>query len=150
MIDGQLVTLSDGSRKNIQNLTKGDFVLTYNTLTKTQEVRKVINKNKSFRERLIRVKLEDNTEILSTEEQLYYILDDGLQLASTLPTVSSQKVLDKNIKALLLTHKLVDSDFNHRLIESIETVFEPEMIEVFNLEIEETNNYYVNNILVYN
>lgn len=150
MINGQSVTLSDGSKKNIENITNGDLVLTYNTLTKTQEVKKVINKNKSFTERLIRVKLGDNTEILSTEEQLYYILDDGLQLASTLPTVSSQKVLDKNIKALLLTHKLVDSDFNHRLIESIETVFEPEMIEVFNLKIEETNNYYVNNILVYN
>ena len=150
MISGHCVTLPDGSKKNIENIKADDLVLTFNSKTKKQEVRRVINKTKSFTERIIRVKLGDNVEILSTEDQLYYILDDGLQLASALPTVSSQKVLDKNIKALLLTHKLVDSDFNHRLIESIETVFEPELIEVFNLKIEETNNYYVNNILVYN
>ena len=150
MINGQTITLSDGSKKNIENLKKGDLVLSYNTNTETHEFKKVTNKKKSFTERLIRVKLEDNTEILATEDQLFYILDDGLKMPSTLPSVSSQKVLDKNIKALLLTHKLVDSKFNHRLIESIETVFEPEIIEVFNLEVEETNNYYVNDILVYN
>ena len=31
MINGQTITLSDGSKKNIENLKKGDLVLSYNT-----------------------------------------------------------------------------------------------------------------------
>jgi hypothetical protein len=83
-IDANTLVTTIQGKKKIKNLTKNDFVLSYNEKTKTKEYKKVLNVfNNGKRKKMIKITLNEKT-IITTPEHLFFTINRGWVQAKNL------------------------------------------------------------------
>ena len=132
-IAGTEITLANGDVKNIEDVAVGEEVLTYNEDKKETEAGVVGDLKKHEVQSVIRLTLDNENVITTTEEHPFYVVDAGWVKAGEL------QPLDVCLK----------EDGKESLISSVEILEENH--EVFNLlSVSENHNFFANGILVHN
>lgn len=132
-IAGTEITLANGDVKNIEDVAVGEEVLTYNEDKKETESGVVGDLKKHEVDSVIRLTLDNENVIVTTEEHPFYVVDAGWVKAGDL------QPLDVCLK----------EDGKESLISSVEVLEEKH--EVFNLlSVSGNHNFFANGILVHN
>jgi len=132
-IAGTEITLANGDIKNIEDVAVGEEVLTYNEDKKETEAGVVGDLKKHEVNSVIRLTLDNENVIVTTEEHPFYVVDAGWVKAGDL------QPLDVCLK----------EDGKESLVSSVEVLEEKH--EVFNLlSVSGNHNFFANGILVHN
>lgn len=130
---GTEITLHNGDIKNIENITSGDSVLSYNFEKQTNEAGIVSSVQKSTQQILIEVELNDGTSISSTALHRVY-------------TKEREWVHMQDVKP---GDTLVSNEGEEVNVVSIKSV--EKEVEVYQLiDVKDNHNYYANGVLVHN
>ena len=144
-IGGTKILMSDYTYKNIEDVRVGDFVITFNEEKKNKEINKVLLKYAPIRSDLVKIYLEDNTEITSTVEHPFFVVNKGWS--------SYNKYLAKEYHSLDVS-TLEIGDLLIRFDDKMLKVTNIELLDMsaktYNFAVEGNNNYYANNVLVHN
>ncbi|MBV8327736.1 Hint domain-containing protein [Chryseobacterium sp.] len=118
---------------NIEDLSEGDLVLTYNELTKDQEYQPILTKYERFTQQMLSLELPTGEFVRVTPEHRFFCNDEWIEAG--------------NLKAGDLLH-LKGGDYT--TVISVETL--PHYEKVYNFDIQANENYYVteDGILVHN
>jgi hypothetical protein len=146
-VAGTKVTLDNGTKINIENVKKGQAVLTYNEKTKKNEPCMVQNLIVLFKNDIILLKLNNGTELRSTTEHPYWVVGKGW---SSFNPSKSRKVHSITVSQLEDNDILLDETGKEVKLNSIENVGTNQEVKVHNLEIDGNHTYYANGILVHN
>ncbi|QLG46841.1 PAAR-like protein [Costertonia aggregata] len=132
---GTLVKTPNGT-KEIEKLTAGDKVLSYNVKKNRVEEKNIVRTYNNWTDRYFNLKTENNSSIDATSKHLFWITD----IKKWLPT-----------KELAIGMPVLSSSGDIEKITSISTTTVVDL-PTFNLEIEEYHNYFVGHlgILVHN
>ncbi|WP_288376997.1 SpvB/TcaC N-terminal domain-containing protein [uncultured Chryseobacterium sp.] len=130
-VSGTLISTSKGLEK-IENIKEGDLVWTYNELTSTKEIKKVLALSENISTQIIIIDVGDQ-KIEATPEHPFYV--DGKWVQAKDLTIND-KLYSKN--GVLLTITSISKQNRNE--------------KVYNFEVEENHNYFVSNkeILVHN
>jgi hypothetical protein len=132
-IAGTKVSLPSGDIKNIEDILVGEEVLTYNEESGEQEVGKVGDLKTHEVTQIIRLTLDNENIINTTEEHPFFVEGKGWVKAGELQPLDVCKKVDGN----------------ESLISTVEVLEETHT--VYNLlSVSENHNFYVNGILVHN
>jgi prepilin-type N-terminal cleavage/methylation domain-containing protein len=124
------VTMADGNYKNIQDVKVGDMVLSYDSVTQKNVPEKV---TKIF---------EHGREAIDH----YLVINDSIKVTENHPFYLNGSY--QPIGLAKLGDRLLNSNGETVTITKIERINEP--APTYNLEVENTHNYYTNDILVHN
>jgi hypothetical protein len=147
-VAGTLVSMLDGSEKNIEDVVIGDEVISYNEETGVIEPKQVIKLNSPIHDDLVQYTLSNGTTITSTFDHPYYV--NGLQLASYQPNWTNKRY-DLPIEVT----KIKVGDFvnltNKETVEII-SIVELDRVDTqtYIFSVEDNRNFYANQILVHN
>ena len=140
--------MKNGDIKNIEDVVKGDEVLSFNEETKEIESNKVFEIHEPIHNDLVKYTLSDGTIITSTFDHPFYV--NELELASYLPSKTNALYdIDKEVQQIKLGDVLNKVDGNNVTIENIEVQEEVDT-KTYLLRVENNNNFYANQILVHN
>lgn len=132
-VAGTKITLPDSSQKDIETINAGDAVLTYNEETGINEEGTVGEVSKHEVNSVIRLTLDNENIIVTTEEHPFYVLSKGWTKA-------------KDLQPLDVCKKV---DGSESLVSTVELLEENNI--VYNLlSISDNHNFYANEILVHN
>lgn len=132
-VAGTEISLANGDVKNIEDVSIGEEVLTYNVDTKEIEAGEVGDLKKHEVESVIRITLDNVNIITTTAEHPFYVVDAGWIKAGDL------QPLDICLK----------EDGKESLVSTVEVLKEKH--EVFNLlSVSKNHNFFANGILVHN
>jgi len=123
------ITLPNGNKKQIQNIKKGDKVLSYDLKNKKPVVSEVLN-------------------VFSHEENEYLIVNDKIKVTPYHNMFINGEW--KQIGDASIGDYLMDDDGNEVLIESIEEVYDSDGVMVYDLEIKDYHYYFAEGVLVHN
>ncbi len=132
-VAGTKITLEDGSHKNIEDITIGENILSYNEGTQLNEVSVVGDLQQHEEKNIVKLEFESDITITTTAEHPFFILEKGwikakdLSLGDVALNVNGSKTIVKEI---------------HHL-EEYQTVYNL-------LSVAPHHNFYANNILVHN
>jgi intein/homing endonuclease len=132
-VAGTQISMEDGSTKNIEDVQVGEKVLTYNEQSGEQEAGVVGDLKQHEVTSVIRLTLDNENIIITTEEHPFFIEGKGWVKAGEI------EVLDVCKKV----------DGSESLISTVEKLDETHM--VYNLlSVSDNHNFYANGILVHN
>ena len=132
-VAGTKITLADGSSKNIEEIEVGETVLTFNEKTKIKEPGIVGDLKQHSVESIIRLTLDNEIIINTTEEHPFYVMNKGWVKAKDLqPLDSCLKVNGEEAIVSTVDH-LIESNVVYNL-----------------LSVDSNHNFYANDILVHN
>jgi hypothetical protein len=119
----------------IQNIVAGDKVWSYNSATKTNELKTVVSTSVKTADKFIKIKAGEET-ITSTPEHLYYVVGKGYVVAEFLRAGDRLQLLNGEI--------VIVEQIQHEILESL--------VAVYNFEVEDNHSYFVGNssVLVHN
>ena len=147
-IAGTQISLANGDIKNIEDVVKGDEVLSFNEETKEIESNKVFETHQPIHNDLVKYTLSDGTIITSTFDHPFYV--NELELASYLPSKTNALYdIDKEVQQIKLGDVLKKVDDSIVTIENIEVQEEVDT-KTYLLRVNNNNNFYANQILVHN
>ncbi len=126
-LSGTMILVDGNKQKEIQNIKVGEYIVSYNEKTKSNNISKVLKKFS-----------HDATEHL--------VFNDSLNATSNHPVLLNGKWVE--IGTAHIGDTLKDSKNNDVAIKSIKKVTQPS--QVYNLEVEGTHTYYADGILVHN
>jgi intein/homing endonuclease len=130
---GTKITLSDGTQKNIEDLTLNDKLLTYNELTGEKSEGAIGNIVKKKEHLLIRHKTNDGNEVKSTALHKFYVKGKGW--------IAAQDIVLDDI--------LLNKDGNETIVVEKETIVGE--VEVYHImDVKDNHTYYAENLLVHN
>ncbi|WP_246813522.1 polymorphic toxin-type HINT domain-containing protein [Leptospira gomenensis] len=127
--------LTQDNTKTIENVEVGDIVFAFNEVTLELGYKKVLEVFRNKTDILIKISLEDNTIIETTEGHPFYIKEKGFVLAKDL--TKKDRVVNSNLKEITI------KEINRVEVDSIDT---------YNFHVEDFHTYFVSNsnILVHN
>jgi RHS repeat-associated protein len=147
--EGSQVIMGDFTRKNIEDIIIGDSVLTYNLETDRFEKNVVQQIETPIHHKLVEVSFKNGEVVISTEDHPYYVKGKGWcslnpELTQRSYDLETKKLQISDFCFLIKKNKLKKVKVtNLRLFE--------DSIKTYNLsKIENSNNYFVNGILVHN
>lgn len=146
---GTLVLMGDGSNKNIESVQIGDTVLTYNFIEKKLEKNPVVKVDAPIHNQLIKVVFSNGEEIISTEDHPYYVKGKGLCSFNPQQTLKNYGIKTKQL--VVSNYCLTFKSNRLKKVKVTQIVSFEESIKTYNLtKIANSNNYFVNGILVNN
>ncbi|EMY79243.1 intein C-terminal splicing domain protein [Leptospira weilii serovar Ranarum str. ICFT] len=127
--------LTQDNTKTIENIEVGDIVFAFNEVTLELGYKKVLEVFRNKTDILIKISLEDNTIIETTEGHPFYIKEKGFVLAKDL--TKKDRVVNSNLKEITI------KEINRVEVDGIDT---------YNFHVEDFHTYFVSNsnILVHN
>jgi len=147
-IAGTEISLMNGDSKNIEDIVVGDEVLTYNESSKQIESNNVLEVFTPVHDDLIKIELENGTEIISTFDHPYY--SDGDSIISYKPDATNFKYeLDSKVGELKVGSNLVDESLNMVKVVGISEL-DRVPTQTYVLKVENNHNFFANGILVHN
>ncbi|WP_238989454.1 RHS repeat-associated core domain-containing protein [Flavobacterium sp. LMO8] len=147
--EGTMITMSDGSEKEIQDVKFGDIVLTYNFKTTKLEPKKVLQKINPIRNEIITIGFDNGVKNINTIDHPYFV--ESKKWSSFSPELTF-----KNYGFSVNNIEIGDSCFyisNGNLVKVKIVYFEVtnSSIQTYNLsDVEDNNNFFANGILVHN
>ena len=146
-VAGTQVTMNDGSFKNIQDITIGEFVKTYNHNTGEIEDKEIINILHKQVDETVKFYFNDGKELQCTHDHPIYSLTNQ-KYVSYSPSLTKQWYGLAVDQAEVGT-KIMLSDGSENTITAIEE--KTDKVTVYNLEnVVDNHNFYANNMLVHN
>lgn len=137
---------TSGSRQNIEDVSEGDLVATFNHTTKEIEYKKVLQTLVKENESVIKYTFENNTELIATPDHPLYVFETGYASYNPERTKTDSGL---DVLKIKIGDIIQDFDGNNVLITNIEEQENP--ITVYNLsEVEGNNNFYAEHLLVHN
>ena len=148
-IAGTKVQMEDGTEKNIEEITEGEKVISYNEETSTNEVKEVISCRVNNSTKLVKYHFSNQTSITATPEHPFYI--DGLKLASLNPESTKQvHSIDKEVEEIKLGDLVyVSNGVSQTAIKEIE-VLDVDSTPTYIITVKDNHNFYANSVLVHN
>lgn len=145
---GTKVSMGNGGVKNIEDVSVGDIVLSYNEETKEIEAKKVIQTKNPIHNDLVRYELDNGLVLTSTFDHPIYV--NGLELASFNPEITSERYqIGKDIAQIKVGDIVKLSNMEESKIVKIEALPEVDT-QTYIITVEDNHNFYANNILVHN
>lgn len=146
-IGGTEITLHDGDIKLIENVVKGDLVLTFNELTKEIEPKLVYEVLTPIHNELITIVLEDGSSITSTTDHPYYSADLTVKSFDVNKTMEKYN-LDFEVGTLSVGDSLKTQDGELKITDII--LDSSKEVQTYLLRVEDNHNYFANGVLVHN
>jgi hypothetical protein len=143
---GTQILMNDNSLKNIEDINSGDIVKSYDTSGKQYIASTVKKVHKVIHSELLKLKLEGNTEIITTEEHPFLLKDKSWSSYS--PQKSRQRQLFVNqyqVGDLFVLR--TESGIKYAKLLKIETI-KSEDTETYTLELKNGNNFIGNNFII--
>ncbi len=145
-VTGSKINLNNGNTINIEEITKGQSIMSYNLENKNIEESIVIETKNYIVNNLIIVELENGLKLNSTDDHPYFVINKGWSVYTdknvVLEHLGSLKKLNVNDK--ILYYK--DGNFKQLKIKSI---FESQKQKrVFSIKTKNNKNYFVGGVLV--
>ncbi|MBN2820299.1 MAG: hypothetical protein JXP36_15085 [Bacteroidales bacterium] len=146
---GTQVLMGDGSFKKIELVQIGDTVFTYNSSEKKFEKNPVVKVAAPVHHKLVKVRFSNGEQITSTEDHPYYVKGKGwcsFNPAQTLENygMKTKQLIAKDVCFTYEQNKL-------KKVKVLQIIPFEDAIKTYNLtEIVNSNNYFVNGILVNN
>ncbi|SEE29483.1 Ataxin-1 and HBP1 module (AXH) [Tenacibaculum sp. MAR_2010_89] len=150
-IVGTKITMANGKQKNIENVIKGDKVLTYNLKTKEIEIGEVKKTVSPEHTKFVLFKFENGIENTNTLDHPYYVKGKGWSSYDPKMTqikyglkVNKIKIGDVVLSYKQRTKKVVELKLvNQQLISELQ--------KTYNLDkVSKNHNFFANSILVHN
>jgi len=145
---GAQITMSDDTKKNIENIKVGDKVLAYNTKDKVYEEKTVKAVNKIMMNRLVRMTLESGMQIIFTVD--YPVLGEknwvSVDPNRTMMNKRYPEVHQCNIGEYLLYYNVTSTDFVE--ITVIQGILDPMQTYIIELEDAAENALIANGFIV--
>ena len=148
-VQGTQIIMADGKRKNIEDVSVGDKVLSVNLKTMQIEADTVIKIDSPFHDDIVEIKFSDGTINRNTFDHPYYVKDKGW--CSYRPDLTNERY-GLQAKPLVLGDSFYRFD-NGKLSEVVLVGLSEKRGEVktYNLTgLKRNNNYFANGILVNN
>ena len=148
-VKGTKVTMRDYSQKNIEDVEIGDLVLTYDIENKELVRGVVLRTSSPVNENFVRITFEDGTINENVLDHPYWVVGKGWSSVRPDWTKETHKMDCEQLNVGDVCLKSIEDD---KLIEQKITKikkFDKEQI-TYNLTIENTENYFANDILVHN
>lgn len=130
------VSMADGTQKEISKIQPGDMVLAYSLKNKKAVPRKVLSTFEHSATELSTLQFQDGTQIETTSNHPFYSLDRS-------DYVEAEKLLEGEKVAVLKNDHLVEK-------KTLKLQKSTGRENVFNIEVAEDNNYFVDSTLVHN
>lgn len=147
--EGSKILMGGGSFRNIELIQVGDTVLTYNFITKELETNPVLKIDAPFHYKLVKVVFSNGEEIVSTEDHPYYVKEKGWCSFNPEQTIKNYGIETKQLEASDYCFTVKGNKL--RKVKVVKLVPFEESIKTYNLtEIANSNNYFVNGVLVNN
>ena len=146
-VEGTKVSMADGSQKNIEDVTEGEEVLSYNETTLKTEIKKVIGLKRPINQDMIKINFSNLDSIVCTTDHPFY--SEGLNLVSYKPNLTNS-IYDLGTEAKeMKVGQLIKMKVGHTSITSIEEL-PKQQTQTYVITVEDNHNFFVNNILVHN
>ncbi len=143
---GTKILMSDNSYKNIEEVKVGDYVISYDEITKENNIGKVLELESPMRDHMCQIIFSDNSILNLTREHPVYTKEGW-------KAINPEETKKEN--SLLNTGKLKEgdlvffSDLNYKQLKSISCW--NETIQTYNLKsIDKFRNFYADKVLVHN
>jgi hypothetical protein len=148
-VEGTKVLMGNRTYKNIEDVQIGDTVLTYNFTNSMLEINPVLEKINALHHSLIKIVLSNNEEIISTEDHPYYVRGKGW--CSFNPELTFQNCGFRTVKMEVFDFCFTIRKRRLKKVKIVQICRIEKPIMTFNLsKIANSNNYFVNGILVNN
>jgi hypothetical protein len=149
---GTQITMADGSKKAIEDVRVGEWVLSYNTFSKDYRAGQVIELESPVREGLYTIEFKDGSSIeITNEHPLYTTKANGEKgWASIVPeeTYKETKTID-NVLQLELDDSIMREDKSWALIVGI--TYNEGTVQTYNLkEVSTYDNFFADELLAHN
>ncbi len=149
---GTMISMADGSKKPIEDVSVGDKVLSYNTYTGELRPGIVMELESPVRDGLYDISFSDGTSINVTNEHPFYTKKSTGEVgwASIMPeeTLKETKSID-NVMSLEVGDYIMKVDQTWNMIDSITNV--PGIVQTYNLkEVSSYDNYFADDLLAHN
>jgi hypothetical protein len=150
-VSGTKITMANGSQKNIEAITKGDKVLTYNLKTQKTEVGDVENIVSPEHLNFVNFTFEKDIENTNTLDHPYYVKNKGW--SSYDPEMTkikySLKVSKIEVGDIVLSFNSKTKEINE--IKLLHQKLISKTQKTFNLDkVSKNHNFFANGILVHN
>ena len=147
-IAGTEIYLSNGDIKNIEDISIGDSVLSYNTSTNKIEEKEVVNINQPIHNDLVTYTFSNFSSITCTFD--HPLFTEDLKLVSYNPDLTNSRYnLGEKVNQVNLGDKVKLVQGGTAYINSI-TEHPLEEVQTYIFSVEDNNNFYANGILVHN
>ncbi|PJB54773.1 MAG: hypothetical protein CO098_19885, partial [Bacteroidetes bacterium CG_4_9_14_3_um_filter_41_19] len=147
--EGSLVVMGDRSLKKIDSIQIGDLVLTYNFAKKGLEINPVLKIDNPVHHQLIKIIFNNGVEIISTEDHPYYVDNKGWCSFSPAKTYNNYKMTVGKLETSDFCLLINGDSLKKVKVEKIVS-YESKIITYNLTKIANSNNYFVNGILVNN
>tara|TARA_R100001594_G_C4033523_1_gene261765 strand:- start:634 stop:1833 length:1200 start_codon:yes stop_codon:yes gene_type:complete len=148
-VKGTKITMRDYSQKNIEDVEIGDLVLTYDIENKELVNNVVLATSSPVNKNFVRITFEDGTINENVLDHPYWVVDKGWSSVRPDWTKETHKMDCEQLNVGDVCLKSIEDDkVLEQKITKIEK-FDKEQI-TYNLTIENTENYFANDILVHN
>ena len=150
-IAGTKILLSDNTEKNIEEITVGDSVLTYNETTKVIEPKEVTLINNHPHGDLVTFTFSNQTQITTSYDSPFYT--EEFNIVSWLPSETNAiPGLGKEASQLRLHETTFFTKNENAFYITAEELLVPNINETitYSINVSDNNNFFANSILVFN
>ncbi len=150
-VAGTKIKMADGSEKNIEEVTKGDKVLTYNTEKEKIEVGEVLNMVNPIHTKLIQFSFENGIKNTNTLDHPYYVKDKGWASFNPDLTKRNYDLEVEKIEKGDVVFSYTSRGKKLKPIKLMEYEFIDKKQTTYNLDkVSVNHNFFANGILVHN
>ena len=146
-IAGTKISQPNNTNKPIEQLSKGDSVLSYNFSVNKIETSIVIERSSPIQDSLIEIQLSDGTTNINTFDHPYFVKDKGWCSFKPEDTYLHYNISTKIINIGDNIIKLDKNSINYIKIKSIKRIFNSQ--KTYNIFVNKNHNYFANGVLVY-
>jgi hypothetical protein len=147
--EGSLVAMADGSFKSIESVQIGDSVITFNFENQELEMNPVLHVDALVHHELVKVVFSNGKEIISTEDHPYFVKGKGWCSFNPQQTQKNYNIQTRQLEASDFCLTIKKNKLKKVKILQIEPL--EKSLKTYNLtRIGNSNNYFVNGILVNN
>lgn len=141
------------TKKKIEDIKPGDKVYTYDLRNKRLEVKKVIRKYETDTDEVLRIQTNKREILYCTIDHPFYIKDEGWVIAKDLKPgqefITFEQIHSGKISKYVKSTEIINKS---TIIKSFERLAGRQIkrIKVYDLEVEDNSNYFVEGILAHN
>lgn len=147
---GTKILLPAGLSKNIEDMRIGDYVMSYNLMTKEPEPQQVLNVMSPMHDDIVEFRFANGTTTQHTYDHPYYVVDKGWASYNPAATIRRYKTPDLvNTSLIEPGDRCLHSAGEAVVLTDITEVL-TEAVQTYNIIVEQNHNYFADDFLVHN
>lgn len=145
---GTLVTMADGSKKSIENVKIGDYVLSKNEGTGKLENKRVINSHQPIHNDLVRYTFSNGKSIVCTADHPLYTIGYGLKSFNPKAT-NSKYDINHNVSKIEIGDVMIGESNQSVKLDRID-ILDKNSTQTFMITVADNHNFFANGFLSHN